>query len=271
MHQNVQRVLNGLGKFWYELTMPTTPIHPFQKAFFKRHPLAESVISLFEVLPQTYFYLKDHESRFVKVNHLFLENHGLDEESQAIGKTDRDFHPPLMAEAYIREDRRVMASRERQPGQIWLVLHRRSVPRWYVSTKAPVFNERGEVIGVAGAMYRIEQQAEMAEHLQELLPVARYIEKHYAEAISMVAMAELAGLSVTHFNRRFQQLLRVTPSEYLRAVRIQAVQRLLTTSSRSLAEIAAEVGFTDQSHLTRRFREQTGMTPAAWRKRFVVA
>ncbi len=250
--------------------MPTESPHPFQAAFFARHPLAESVMSLFDVLPQTYFYLKDRDSRFVKVNHLFLENHGLQDEAQAIGKTDRDFHPPLMAEAYIREDRRVMASRQRQPGQVWLVLHRRSVPRWYVSTKTPIFDVTGEVIGVAGAMYRIEQQEEMAQYLQELLPAARYIEKHYAEPISMAEMAELSKLSSTHFNRRFRQLLRVSPTEYLRAVRVQAAQSLLATTSRTLADIAVAVGYTDQSHLTRRFREVTGMTPAAWRKRFVM-
>ncbi|MHC4878418.1 MAG: helix-turn-helix domain-containing protein [Planctomycetota bacterium] len=241
----------------------------FQTAFFARHPLAESVISLFEYLPQTYFYAKDTESRFVKVNRPFLDNHGLTDETQALGKTDYDFHPPLMAEAYMSEDRRVMASRQPLPGQVWQVLHRRSVPRWYVSTKTPLFDTSGSVIGIAGAMYRIEQQKELTRYLQELLPVARYIERHYAESISMTDMAAIAGLSSTHFNRRFRQLLRVTPTEYLQSVRIQAAQRLLSTTSRKLAEIAVEVGFTDQSHLTKRFRKVTGMTPAAWRKRFV--
>ena len=241
----------------------------FQEAFFARNPLAWSVLSLFDSLPQTYFYAKDTDSRFVKVNQLFLENHGLTDESEALGRSDHDFHPPLMAEAYIREDRRVMASRQPLPGQVWLVLHRRRVPRWYVSTKTPLFDAQENVIGVAGAMYRIEEQEELTRYLQELMPVARYIEEHYREVISMKDLASMAGLSSTHFNRRFRQLLRVTPTEYLRWVRIQAAQGLLSTSSRTLAEIAVDVGFTDQSHLTRRFREVTGMTPAAWRKRFV--
>ena len=241
----------------------------FQADFFRQHPLAESVIRLFDSLPQTYFYAKDQQSRFVKVNKLFLENHGLKNELEAIGKSDRDFHPPLMAEAYIREDRRVMASRQPLPGQMWMVLHRRRTPRWYVSTKTPLFNQAGEVIGIAGAMYLIQQQEELAQHLQELLPVVRHMEANFAEPISMAGMAEMAGLSSTHFNRRFLQILRMTPMQYLRTVRIQAAQRLLTTSSQSLSAIASEVGYTDQSHLTRRFREVTGMTPAAYRRQFV--
>lgn len=262
-------VLDSQRVVWYILTMTASTPNEFQAAFFDRYPLAESVVSLFDSLPQTYFYAKDTESRFVRVNQLFLENHGLETESQALGKTDRDFHPPLMAEAYIEEDRRVMEVRKTIPGQMWLVLHRRRVPRWYVSTKTPLFDPAGEVIGLAGAMYRIEQQKELTDYFQELLPVVRYIEEHYGEPITMTEMADLAGLSSTHFNRRFRQLLRMTPMQYLRTVRTQATQRLLTTTSRSIAEIAVDVGYTDQSHLTKRFREVTGMTPAAYRKRFL--
>ncbi|WP_417747002.1 helix-turn-helix domain-containing protein [Rosistilla oblonga] len=246
--------------------MPDTSI---QEKFFARNPSLQSLFALFDALPQTYFYAKDCDSRFVKVNAMFLENHGISCESEALGKTDRDFHPPVMAEAYISEDQRVIRDRRPLPGQIWLVLHRRSVPRWYVSTKTPLLDLRGDVIGIAGAMYRVEQQKELATHLQELLPAARHIEQHYCEPIVMSEMAKLAGLSSTHFNRRFQQLLRMSPTQYLRSIRIQAAQRLLTTSSRTLAEIALDVGYTDQSHLTKRFRETTGITPAAYRKRFV--
>ena len=241
----------------------------FQADFFARDPLAQSIIELFDSLPQAYFYAKDHSSRFVRVNQQFLENHGLDDESQAIGKTDHDFHPPVLADAYIGEDRRVMASGKPLPGQVWLVMHRRSVPRWYVSTKTPIFASDGDVIGIAGAMYRIEQKTELSRYLQEVLPAARHIEKHYSESISMSEMAQLSGLSATHFNRRFRQLLRMTPMHYLRSVRIQAAQQLLTTSSKSLAQIAVEVGYTDQSHFTKRFREVTGLTPASYRKLFV--
>ena len=84
----------------------------------------------------------------------------------------------------------------------------------------------------------------------------------------MAEMAALAGLSSTHFNRRFQQLLRMTPGGYLRSVRVQSARRLLAATRLPLAGIAQQCGFTDQSHFTRCFRTATGLTPGDYRKRF---
>jgi AraC-like DNA-binding protein len=240
----------------------------FQAAFFARYPLAEQVMRLFDNLPGVAFYAKDTASRFIKVNGAFLESHGLHDEREVLGRDDRDLSLPAMAAAYMEEDRRVMTGRRSIPGQVWLVYQSRRVPRWYVSSKTPLFDPAGAVIGLAGAMYPIERPDELAAHTHELLPVVRHIEEHYPEPVSMAAMATRAGLSPTHFNRRFRQLLRMTPVQYLRTVRVQAARRLLAETSLGLAQIAIDTGFTDQSHFTRRFRQTTGLTPAAYRRRF---
>lgn len=240
----------------------------FQKAFFERNPGAFSVMELFEALPNAFFFAKDTESRFVWVNRAFMGSHGVSRMEEIIGRSDRDFSPPLFAEAYIAEDRRVMAGRRAIRGQLWLVFHPGSKPHWYISTKVPLFDSGGEVVGVGGAMYGIEAPEEQARYFGVLQPVIGYMETHYGEAISMQKMAEMAGLSSTHFNRRFQELLRSTPSEHLRSIRVQVACRMLSRTHRSLLEIAMETGFTDQSHFTRCFRESTGLTPRAYRLRF---
>ena len=118
------------------------------------------------------------------------------------------------------------------------MFHARRVPHWYVSTKVPLLDASGGVVGIAGAMYGVEQPDERHQFFQELSPIIEYIERHFAEPITMCRMAELAGLSSTHFNRRFQHLLRMTPTYYLRIIRIQAGRRLLSTTQKSLADIA---------------------------------
>lgn len=248
--------------------MPNRIAHNAKIRFFAQNPVAKSLFELFDALPHVVFYAKDLESRFVGVNQSFLKHHGLKNELEAIGKDDRDFHPLVMAEAYREEDRRVLQSGQVLPGQVWLVHQQRKWPRWYVSTKTPLFDPTSKVVGLAGAMYPVEAPEERRELFQELTPVVQHIEQHFASSISMSEMAALAGLSATHFNRQFQKLLRMTPSQYLRTVRVQAAERLLLNTSRSLSEIAAEVGYADQSHLTREFRKQTGMTPAAFRRRY---
>lgn len=260
--------MNPLALLLYVLTMTRSEAAAFQKAFFARCPSARSVMELFEALPNVSFCAKDARSRFVRVNERFLYTHGVQREAEIIGRTDRDFHPPAMAEAYIAEDRRVMTGARPIPGQVWPVHHADTIPNWYVSTKVPLFDTRGNVIGIAGAMYGIERPAEQERYFRELAPVIRHLEQHYAGAVSMSAMAALVNLSSTHFNRRFRQLLRMTPGGYLRTIRIQSARRLLGTSQHTLAEIADETGFTDQSHFTKQFRRATGMTPLAYRRRF---
>ncbi|MEM9481186.1 MAG: AraC family transcriptional regulator [Verrucomicrobiota bacterium] len=242
----------------------------FQEAFFEQNPNARSVMGLFEFLPEVHFYSKDTKSRFVKVNQAFLERHGVTREEEVLGKSDRDFHPPAMAEAYIAEDQRVMKGGVPIPNQVWLVMLRRGTPAWFVSSKTPMFGPGGEVIGIAGAMYPIARPQDQEVYFRELAPVMRYIEAHFTEQISMEEMAKLAGLSSTHFNRRFRGLLRMAPTDFLKSLRVQEAQRLLAYTQDSMGEVALASGFYDQSHFTKRFKQVTGLTPLAYRKKFRV-
>lgn len=240
----------------------------FQESFFKRCPSAVSLLKLHDALPQTYFYAKDKQSRFVKVNQLFLDNHNYDHEYKVLGKCDRDLHPPLMAESYMAEDQRVMKSKQQQESEVWLVLYRRKTPRWFNSTKTPLFDQEGKVIGIAGVMYLVQNEKEIETYFKEISPAILYMEKHFGQTVPMQYMAELSGLSSTHFNRQFQKLVKITPSKYLNLIRVQVARGLLTTTKKDLSEIAIETGHTDQSHFTRRFREVTGITPQVYRKQF---
>jgi AraC-like DNA-binding protein len=239
------------------------------REFFSRFPCAGSITRLFEHLPGAYFYAKDVHHRYIGVNRATLTDvFGLDDELDLLGRTDSEFQPPALAEAYHAEDRRVISRRETIANQMWLVPHVRGTPRWYVSTKTPLFDLAGEVLGLAGVMYLIETPEDQSAYFRELSPVVDHISRHYVDTISMKEMAEMAGLSATQFNQRFRTVLRMSPSDYVLSLRIQHAQRLLTETSQSLIEIAGTVGFYDQSHFTKRFHRTTGLTPRAYRTRF---
>lgn len=239
----------------------------FGSQFLSSKPNASSLLALFEVLPNAFFYAKNKDSRFVHANSRMLEIYHLKNPNELIGKTDRDFHPPALAEAYIAEDNRVMESKQAILNQTWLVPHILGTPKWYVSSKVPLW-EDGAVAGIAGVMHLIETPSDQSEHFGELKQAINYMADHYSENISMEAMAHLVGISSTLFNRRFRELLRLTPTEYLLTLRVQEARKLLVQSNQSLADIGYSVGFYDQGHFSRRFQKVTGMTPGAYRKQF---
>ena len=227
-----------------------------------------AVFQDFKLLPDVFFYVKDLESRFRYLNRLTWEGLGAKSEAEALGKSDVDFHPPAMATAYVAEDRQVMRDGA-VLNRIWLV-HNLGLrlPQWVVSSKVPLFNPRGNVVGLAGVMYLLESPQLRAHYFQELEPAVRYLEQRANEVVDMAEVARQVPCSRTQLNRRFRILLHVTPTEYLMAIRIQTARRLLAHSDLDVAQIAVDVGFCDQSHFTRRFRLVTGETPAAFRRAY---
>jgi AraC-like DNA-binding protein len=236
--------------------------------FLSSFPLADTVFDLFDSLADVYFYAKDRQSRFTRVNRNTLTTYDLDDPADLIGHTDKDFHPPALADAYIAEDRRVMETGKPILNQLWLVPHIRGMPRWFVSSKVPLKNSQNHVVGIAGAMYRVEPPADRLDSFQIIQPAIKFMEENLDQSFSMNELAEICSLSSTSFNRHFQKLLRTTPREFLLALRVEAARRMLVTTGTSLAAIATDCGFTDQSHFTKRFQKVTGMTPHHYRERF---
>lgn len=76
------------------------------------------------------------------------------------------------------------------------------------------------------------------------------------------------GYSPKHFIALFRAAVGLTPKHYYRVKRFTSVlQHLASGNARSLADLAASVGYSDQAHLTREFREFSGITPTQYRPR----
>jgi AraC-like DNA-binding protein len=225
-------------------------------------------MDLFEQAPGIYFFAKDHSSRFVRLNRANLAVYGVDDEESLLGRSDRDFHPPHLAEGYIAEDRRVMEGGKPVFNQTWLVPFLNGPMQWFVSSKQPLFGKRGESIGVCAVMYPIATPKEQLLRFKRIAPAVRFLEQHFRDHIELSQVVESCGLSTTHVHRLFQKLLRMSPTEYVMALRMQDARRLLATTNQPLSAIAGSTGFFDQSHFTKCFRKVTGMTPSRYRKSF---
>lgn len=98
-----------------------------------------------------------------------------------------------------------------------------------------------------------------------LQSVLDYIAAHLDADLSLAELARVANVSPYYFARSFKQATGQPPHQYVIAQRIAAAQRLLAQGS-SVGEVAAQVGFADQSHLTRQFKRLVGTTPRAFQQ-----
>lgn len=101
----------------------------------------------------------------------------------------------------------------------------------------------------------------------QLRKAVEFMRERLAQDLPLEAIATAAGLSPFHFARRFKVATGHAPHQYLIRQRIERARHLLAHTEISLAEVAHQCGFCDQSHLTNHFRRVTGLTPRRFRDR----
>jgi AraC-like DNA-binding protein len=94
--------------------------------------------------------------------------------------------------------------------------------------------------------------------------VRAYIDAHLGERISLDELARQAGVSRFHFARQFRLSTGESPMGYLRRVRIERSKGILQSCDTTIAEVAARLGFSDQSHFTRTFGRLVGVSPGSF-------
>jgi AraC-like DNA-binding protein len=95
--------------------------------------------------------------------------------------------------------------------------------------------------------------------------VREYVDAHLGGSMDLATLAGVAGVSIHHFARGFKRSAGVTPHHYLTQKRVERAQDMLAHTDLPLSEIAYAVGFSDQSHLARHFRQMLGVTPGQFR------
>jgi AraC family transcriptional regulator len=84
--------------------------------------------------------------------------------------------------------------------------------------------------------------------------------------VTLKQVARECGLSVGYFSHAFRRTLGLAPHKWLIEQRVVLSKEKLRADGLSLSDVATECGFSDQSHLTRVFRQTVGVSPGAWRR-----
>lgn len=99
-----------------------------------------------------------------------------------------------------------------------------------------------------------------------LTRVKSYIEENLETDVRLDMLADVAELSEFHFSRMFRTAMGVSPHQYVIKRRLERARALLSDTDESIAQIAYQVGFSSQSHLTATFKKATGITPGKFRR-----
>jgi AraC-like DNA-binding protein len=101
-----------------------------------------------------------------------------------------------------------------------------------------------------------------------LRKVQAVVEAHLGEeGFNAGALSQALAMSRAQLYRRLKPLIRYSPGQYIRLIRLQKARELLVSSGQTIGEIAYQAGFANQSHFTRAFRAQYGINPSELRKR----
>jgi AraC family transcriptional regulator len=93
-----------------------------------------------------------------------------------------------------------------------------------------------------------------------------YIQENLSQNLTLADMAQMLGLSRSHLTKLFKQSQGISLYQYIIHCRIARAKQLLKHKRLAIAEIATQVGFADQSHLTHHFKRHVGLTPKIFRQ-----
>ena len=96
--------------------------------------------------------------------------------------------------------------------------------------------------------------------------VVEHINQHVASRLLVADLCALLQVSEGHFSRTFRGTFGCPPYAFVVRRRVELAARYLLQTDMSLSEIALQCGFSDQSHLCKKFRQVTGESPAVWRR-----
>jgi AraC-like DNA-binding protein len=227
-----------------------------------------ALCGLFDFVENVQFWIKDRAGRYGRVNRGFLLNYSLETQDQVVGKTDYDLSPRHLADQF-RQDDALVLNGEAVVNRIETVGRFDHTTGWCVTNKIALRDAKGRVVGTAGLTCPLNGKNEQQNWPTIALGKAiTFVREHYAEPLTVRALAAIAHLSVRAFERQFQQNFHSSPLQYVKRLRVRMACHALVYTNQPLAKIATDHGFCDQSHFTREFHRQTYLTPGQYRARY---
>ena len=241
-----------------------------ERAFKERfwQSVTEMPISkIADQVPGLYLFAKDCDGRHVLGNKRTLQRCGLSTEEELLGRTDYDFYPQELCMKYAEDDRRIIASGEPILELSELALNECGVVDWFITNKFPIKDQDGVVIGTIGTTIEYSKSHASYTNYSEIYPAVEHLRNHFTSNLTIGELADKVHLSIRQFQRKFKARFHISIREYIIRLRIHKACDMLRNTDISLADIAYETGFYDQSAFTKQFKTHIGESPLNYRKK----
>ena len=148
------------------------------------------------------------------------------------------------------------------------MINEQRIQDWFVTNKLPIVDGERNIIGLMGTMQSYEGKKKALMPYSQISAAVNHIRDNHRERITVTYLASLCVLSPRQMHRKFRDVFGMSVQEFLNRTRIQAASDALLASDATIADIAIDFGFCDQSAFTQQFRRHTGLTPLKFRKQY---
>ncbi|WP_299974868.1 AraC family transcriptional regulator [uncultured Pseudoteredinibacter sp.] len=240
----------------------TTPATSLYAQLAEPFPAEE----MFDLIPNVVFFVKNSAGCYVSVNQTLVDRSGRKSKNELIGCSPSEILGSHLGKGYEEQDQKVLQSGQQLVDELELHVYQNREVGWCLTAKRPLVGKNGDIVGLVGVSRDLKLPDVTSEDFERISEVIEYAQERVANPPTLAEMAEIAGMSIYQLDRRMKKLYDLPTGQWLLKIRIDHASQLLLNSDRSIADIAMDCGYADQSAFTRQFRRTTGQTPSTFRK-----
>ncbi len=222
--------------------------------------------ALFDRLTDLVFFIKNAQGEYVVVNQEMVLRCGRREKAELIGRKANEVYPAPLGRNYRAQDEALLRTGEPILDRLELQLYHDGTAGWCVTNKLPLVGRNGRVVGLVGISRDLQAPRVKDAEYSRLARVVQHIQTHLGDPLKIAQLADLGGLSAYQLEHRFRKIFQITVGQFIQKVRMDLAVRRLREGDDSIARIALECGYSDQSAFTRQFRQTVGLSPAQFRR-----
>lgn len=223
------------------------------------------MLEMFDLLPNTLFWVKNFEGQVKYGNLRFIEHVGAKSLAQIIDKTDYDFAPRHLAKQFVTDDKKIVLG-DVVTNRLELNMDVRGNIAWYSTSKRPLYNKQHVIIGSYGITRILHDKVEPYPELHSIRKPLEFIKENFARDICIQELADTAHISISALERRFKKFLQKTPKQFITQIRLEYARKQLIETVTPIADVGFNSGFSDHSYFSKQYKLLFDELPSVTRK-----